>query len=92
MEKDIIQLKVDMREVKTDIKHIKEGHKNLDKKVGDGFKDLGKKIENMNKENEKKFSAKWVEKFLIWVGRVVGVSIIGGVVYAIWKAAVHFIG
>jgi len=88
MEKQILQLKEDMGIVKSDMKHVKNEQESMKTDMKEGFKDLGDKIDNL----DSKFSAKWVEKLLIWVGRIIGAAIITGVIVVIWKAAVYFIG
>ena len=32
---------------------------------------------------------KWVEKFIVWAGGVLGASVIGGLLYLLFKATVH---
>jgi len=88
MEKDIIQLKIDMGEVRSDMKHVKKEQEEIKTNMKDGFDKISDKIDSL----DHKFSAKWVETLLIWVGRIIGAAIIGGVIVVIWKAAVHFIG
>ena len=88
MEKDILQLKLDMGDVKKDMSYVKKGHEDMKKSVEKGFKDLGEKIDDL----DSKFSAKWVEKIMVWTARIIGLTLLGGLITVIWKAAVFFIG
>ena len=84
--KEITQIKIDTEVMKKDISQLKVDVQKNGTDMKEEFKSLSGKIDCL----DAKFSAKWVEVFLIWAGRIVGYSIIAGLIALIAKSAFHF--
>lgn len=88
MEKEILQLKIDMGAVKNDMQHVKSEQGELKENMKDGFKEVIDKIDCL----DQKFSAKWVEKIILWAAAIIGFALLSGLITLVWKTAVHFAG
>jgi len=73
--KDITNLKISMEKMKTDLEYIKKALQ----ENGKEHEVIIKKIDLWIESCEKRFSAKWVETTLVWIGRIV----IGAVILAL---------
>ena len=75
-----------MADLKKDMTYLRAGHDDLQKTVEDGMKEI---VENI-KCLDKKFSAKWVETLIVWIGGIVGTAIISGLLFLIIRATIQF--
>lgn len=77
------KFKIDIAVMKKDINRLKEHVRQNGLDMKEGFDSLSEKINCL----DAKFSAKWVEVFLIWAGRIIGYSIIIGLIALIARTA-----
>ena len=75
-----------MTEVKKDIAFIREGHEEMKNAMDKGFKEISEKIDCL----DSKFSAKWVEKGIIWAASIVGLAALTGLIALMVKSAFYF--
>ena len=85
MEKEITNIKLNMAELKTDIKYIKDGlidNKNEHKEILDTFKEYVKVA-------DKKYSGKWVENTVKIVGLFIITGVIGFLGTLLYQVLIH---
>jgi hypothetical protein len=85
METQIKNLEINMAELKTDLKYIKDGL--LENK--EEHREILKTINDFITASEARFASKWVERFLIWAAGIIGVAILGGVITLLAQSYLH---
>lgn len=88
---EITNIKIDLKEVMGDVKHLKETvekHVEKEDRVTDELREI---VSDFMNSAESKFANKWIEKLIIFLASTAGVSIIGGGCYFIYKLFEIFI-
>ena len=85
-----------MAELRTDLKNIKEKQDRFDlkndaahEKISISIKDGLNQIHLTLLAQEGRFAKKWVEKFLLWAGGIIGTAILSGLIWLVVQSTRH---
>lgn len=88
-EQEITQIKINMTELSSDLKYIKETLVAHIQKEDEHLEKFIKALDNFTEKSEQKFAGKWLEVLVVRLGWIIVTPIMGGACYGIWQLIQH---